>query len=101
MSPNRWVLSKKHRYTRDESPREFRKTTVPNCPYRDVLIDKAHNFYVSCEQQVKCLACGSYVIRYKSKCLKCGTSLSVSQTTATPMNNFSLEEEQTESNYSR
>lgn len=74
---------------------------MPNCPYCDVLIDEAYNFCVSCEQQVKCLVCSSYLMKDKSKCLKCGTSLSVSQTTATPMNNFSLEEEQTESNYSR
>jgi hypothetical protein len=74
---------------------------MPNCPYCDVLIDEAYNFCVSCEQQVKCLVCGSYLIKDKSKCLKCGNSLSVSQTIATPMNNFSLEEEQTESNYSR
>ncbi len=74
---------------------------MPNCSYCDVLIDEAYNFCVSCEQQVKCLVCGSYLIKDKSKCLKCGTSLSVSQTVAAPMNNFSLEEEQTESNYSR
>lgn len=74
---------------------------MPDCPYCNVLIDEAYNFCVSCEQQVKCLVCGSHSIKDKSKCLKCGTSLSVSQTTATPMNSFSLEEEQTESNYSR
>jgi hypothetical protein len=74
---------------------------MPNCPYCEVLIDDAYNFCVSCEQQAKCLVCGSYLIKDKSKCLKCGTSLSVSQAIAKPMNNFSLEEEQTEGNYSR
>jgi len=74
---------------------------VPNCPYCDFLIDEAYNFCVSCEQQVKCLTCGSYLIKDKSKCLKCGNFLNTPQTAATPMNNFSLEEEQSDSNYSR
>lgn len=74
---------------------------MPNCPYCDFLIDEAYNFCVSCEQQVKCLTCGSYLIKDKSKCLKCGNFLNTPQTAATPMNNFSLEEEQSDSNYSR
>lgn len=74
---------------------------MPNCPYCNFLIDEAYNFCVSCEQQVKCLTCGSYLIKDKSKCLKCGNFLNMPQTAATPMNNFSLEEEQSDSNYSR
>ncbi|HEY9692316.1 MAG TPA: zinc ribbon domain-containing protein [Oculatellaceae cyanobacterium] len=74
---------------------------MSNCPYCDVLVDEAYNFCISCEQQVKCQVCGSYLIKDKSKCLKCGTSINTSQITATPLNNFSLEEEQSESNYSR
>lgn len=74
---------------------------MPNCPYCDVLIDEAYNFCTNCEQQVKCLTCDSHLVKDKSKCLKCGTSLSVSQTIVAPMNSFSLEEEQTENTYSR
>lgn len=75
--------------------------TAPNCPYCNFLIDEAYNFCASCEQQVKCLSCGSYLIKDKSKCLKCGNFLNTPQTVATSMNNFSLEEEQSDSNYSR
>jgi hypothetical protein len=74
---------------------------MPDCPYCNVIINEAYNFCVNCEQQVKCIACGSYLIKDKSKCLKCGTPLSASQTIATPMNNFSLEEEQSDNNFSR
>ena len=74
---------------------------MPDCPYCNVLIDEAYNFCVSCEQQVKCLICGSYLIKDKSKCLKCGSLLNAPQHNIAPMNNFSLEEEQSDSNYSR
>jgi hypothetical protein len=74
---------------------------VPNCPYCNILIDETYNFCVSCEQQVKCLTCHSYLIKDKSKCLNCGSILNKSQSDATPINNFSLEEEQLDGNYSR
>lgn len=74
---------------------------MPNCPYCDVLIDEAYNFCVSCEQQVKCLTCSSYIIKDKSKCLKCGIFLNTAQPNVASTNNFSLEEEQSNNNYSR
>lgn len=74
---------------------------MPDCPYCNVLIDEAYNFCISCEQQVKCLTCDGYLIKDKSKCLKCGSFLSAPQPNATPMNNFSLDEEQLDGNYSR
>ena len=76
---------------------------MPNCPYCNVLIDETHNFCIGCEAQVKCLAleCGAYLIKNKSKCLKCGKLLNIGQPIATPMNTFSLEEEQTDTTYSR
>lgn len=74
---------------------------MPNCPYCDVPIDEAYNFCVSCEQQVKCLKCGSYLLKNKSKCLNCGTLLNTSQPNVAPTNTFSLEEERSDSNYSR
>ena len=76
---------------------------MSNCPYCDVLIDEAYNFCVGCEEQVKCLEleCGSYLIKNKTKCLKCGKLLNTAQPIAIPMNTFSLEEEQSDTTYSR
>lgn len=74
---------------------------MPNCPYCAVPIDEMYSFCVSCEQQVKCLKCGSYILRDKSKCLNCGTLLNIPQPSSAPMNTFSLEEKQSDSNYSR
>lgn len=74
---------------------------MPNCPYCDNPIDEAYNFCVSCERQIKCLKCGNHLLRDKSKCLKCGILIDTSQPNSTPMNNFSLEEEQSDNNYSR
>ncbi len=74
---------------------------MPNCPYCDYSIDEAYNFCVSCERQVNCLKCNTYLLRDKSKCLKCGTFIEAPQPNPTPMNNFSLEEEQSDNNYSR
>lgn len=75
--------------------------TVSNCPYCNSPIDEAYNFCVSCERQVKCLKCSNYLLKDKSKCLKCGSVIDTSQPNHTPMNNFSLEEEQSDQNYSR
>lgn len=74
---------------------------MPNCPYCNVLIDEEYNFCVSCEQQVKCVTCGSYLIKDKSKCLKCSNLLNTLQLDSNPMNNLSLKEEQADSTYSR
>lgn len=74
---------------------------MPNCRYCDNPIDEAYNFCVSCERQVKCINCNGYLLRGKSKCLKCGTLIDDFQPNPTPMNNFSLEEEQSDNNYSR
>lgn len=74
---------------------------MPNCPYCDNPIDEAYNFCVSCERQVKCLKCNTCLLRDKTKCLKCGTFIDAPQSNPTPMNNFSLEEEQSDNNYSR
>jgi hypothetical protein len=41
------------------------------------------------------------LIKEKSKCLNCGTLINVSPSNISPMNTFSLEEEQSDSNYSR
>lgn len=72
-----------------------------NCPYCDFLINEDYNLCVNCERQVKCFKCSSYLIKDKSKCLKCGTILNKESSSAIPMNIFSLEEEQTDGNYSR
>jgi hypothetical protein len=74
---------------------------VRNCPYCSTLIDETYNFCIDCEQPVKCIACNEYLIKDKSKCLKCGTSLKISQVITTPINKFSLEEKQSGNNYSR
>lgn len=76
---------------------------MQNCSYCNVPINEAHNFCVSCEQQVKCLnlECGAYLLKNKSKCLSCGTLLNIPQPSSASMNNFSLEEEQSDSHYSR
>jgi hypothetical protein len=74
---------------------------MADCPYCNTHIDETYNFCVSCEQQIKCLACGSLLVKDKSKCLKCGVSLDAPQASAAPVNRFSLEEQQTEGNYSR
>ena len=74
---------------------------MSNCPYCDTQINEEYNFCLSCERQVKCLECGSYLFKDKSKCLKCGSLVKNAQPSSTPMNSFSLEEEQSDSNYSR
>jgi hypothetical protein len=74
---------------------------VPNCQYCDTTINEEYNFCIDCEKQVKCLTCGSYLLKNKSKCLGCGTLVCIPQSTVAPMNTFSLEEEQSEISYSR
>jgi hypothetical protein len=74
---------------------------VPNCQYCDTTINEEYNFCIDCEKQVKCLTCGSYLLKNKSKCLGCGTLVGIPQSTVAPMNTFSLEEEQSEISYSR
>jgi hypothetical protein len=76
---------------------------MSNCPYCDIQIHEEYNFCVSCERQVKCLECDSYLIKDKRKCLKCGILLivDIEQSSSNAMNMFSLEEEQLDNNYSR
>ncbi len=56
---------------------------------------------LSCDKQVKCIECESYVIKDKNKCFKCGTLLQDFSSIGSPMNTFSLEEKQTGNSYSR
>jgi hypothetical protein len=74
---------------------------VSNCQYCNALINETLNFCVDCEKQVKCLNCRGYLLKDKSKCLSCGILINTTQSTATHMNTFSLEEEQSDTNYSR
>lgn len=74
---------------------------MKNCPYCGTSSDEAYNFCVSCEQQVKCLKCGGYLLKDKAKCLVCGTLLVNSQNIHAPLNTFTLEENQSEKTYSR
>ena len=74
---------------------------MPNCPYCHIPIDEVYSFCVSCERQVKCLKCSNHLFRDKSKCFKCGVLIDTPQPHLTPMNSFSLEEEQSDSNYFR
>jgi hypothetical protein len=74
---------------------------VQNCPHCTVSINEDYNFCVSCEQQVKCLKCGSHLLKGKSKCLNCGIPIDSPQSNAASINRFSLEEEQSDENYSR
>jgi hypothetical protein len=74
---------------------------VQHCPHCTVSINEDYNFCISCEQQVKCLKCASHLLKGKSKCLNCGTPIDLPQSNAASINRFSLEEEQSNENYSR
>jgi hypothetical protein len=53
-------------------------------------VDEGLNFCISCEEQTKCLKCGAYLFKGKSKCLACGQGV---EGLPAPMNEYHLEEE--------
>lgn len=74
---------------------------VPECQYCGTDLDDKYNFCLNCNRQVKCLNCREVLVRDKMICLICGQPL-VSQTGAQgQVNEFTLEEDRTESSAHR
>lgn len=74
---------------------------MPECQYCGAELDDRYNFCLNCNHQVKCTNCGGMLVRDKQICFVCGQPL-VSQTGAQgQLNEFTLEEEQTENSAQR
>ena len=61
-----------------------------NCPYCSADVIDDINFCIECENQVRCLNCGSILYKGKSRCLKCGESLKETATPVSEMNSYTL-----------
>ncbi|NOK61364.1 MAG: hypothetical protein GFH27_549305n133 [Chloroflexi bacterium AL-W] len=65
------------------------------CPYCTSDVPEKYNFCLTCQRQVKCLNCKESLLPEKNKCFVCGIVIGASQSSQTPMNEFTLEEKQT------
>lgn len=74
---------------------------MPACPYCDTPTDDNVNFCIECEKQVKCIKCGNYLLKDKSKCLYCGKRIESDETNSNSPNRLFLEEKQTKTGSSR
>lgn len=72
-----------------------------NCPYCSTVVDDQYNFCISCERQIRCIQCKSLLLAHKSKCLVCGSPLVTSSDSVSHQNEYSFEEERTNSDYKR
>lgn len=68
---------------------------MAECQYCGTSLKEKYNFCSNCERQVKCVDCGELLSSNQRRCLVCGRFLVEQRADTEPMNEFTLEEEQT------
>lgn len=74
---------------------------MPECQYCGAELDERYNFCLNCNHQVKCTNCEQMLVRDKSICFVCGQPLASETTVQRSFNEFTLEENQTETSAHR
>lgn len=68
---------------------------MAECQYCGTELKEKYNFCLNCERQAKCTNCSELLLPNKQRCLVCGAILAERKMDVEPMNEFTLEEEQT------